>query len=224
MSLDRVWNVEAERDGECHLVIAGWAGRNKEEIERHIHELEELGVRRPRVTPLFYRVSADLLTSRPAIEVVGTDSSGEAEAVIIQREDALWVAVGSDHTDRKLETVGVTLSKQVCAKPVSSQMWRFDEVKTHWDQIVLRSYAHIGGKRRVYQEGTLAALRQPLDLVERYRAEGGRFEAGTAMFCGTVPVIGAFEHASRFEMELEDPVLKRSLKHAYDVNVLPIAD
>jgi hypothetical protein len=222
--LDRIWGVGEEREGECRLVIAGWAGRNQEEIERHIVELEELGVRRPRTTPLFYRVGANLLTSRPAIEVVGTDSSGEAEAVIIQREDALWVGVGSDHTDRKLETVGVTLSKQVCAKPVSSTLWRFDEVRAHWDQIILRSHAHIGGKRRLYQEGTLASLLQPLDLIERYRAEGGRFETGTAMFCGTVPVIGGFEHASRFEIELDDPVLKRTLKHAYDINVLPIAD
>lgn len=222
--MELVWGPDAAPEAKRDLIIAGWAGRNQDEIEHHIAELEALGVRRPRKTPLFYRVGASLLTTSPAIDVVGTSSSGEAEAVIVQRSDGLWVGVGSDHTDRKLETVGVTLSKQVCAKPISSALWHFDEVEQHWDKMILRSHAHIGGKRRLYQEGTLAALLEPVDLVNRYRAEGGTFGPGTAMFCGTMPVIGGFEHASRFEIELEDPILKRTLTHAYDVNVLPIAD
>ena len=50
------------------------------------------------------------------IEVSGPDTSGEVEYVLVQRPDGLWVTVGSDHTDRKAETVGVSLSKQLCAK------------------------------------------------------------------------------------------------------------
>ena len=38
---------------------------------------------------------------------------------------------------------------------------------------------------------------------------------------GIVPV-GGIRPATRFECELEDPVLKRSLRHAYDVIVLPV--
>ncbi len=42
------------------------------------------------------------------------------------------------------------------------------------------------------------------------------------MFGGTLGAIGGIRPASRFEMELEDPVLGRSLTHAYDIAVLPV--
>ena len=37
-----------------------------------------------------------------------------------------------------------------------------------------------------------------------------------------VGAIGGVRPATRFEMELEDPVLGRRLRHAYDVEVLPV--
>ncbi len=54
-----------------NLVIAGWTGRNQEAMEKHIRELEELGVARPKTTPIFYRVAASLLTTADAIQVSG---------------------------------------------------------------------------------------------------------------------------------------------------------
>jgi hypothetical protein len=44
------------------------------------------------------------------------------------------------------------------------------------------------------------------------------------MYCGTVAAIGGIRPATRFEMELEDPVLGRTLKHAYDINVLSVVN
>ena len=60
-----------------HLVIAGWTGRDRAAVEKHILELEELGVKRPASTPVFYRVAASLLTQAGTIEVPGETSSGE---------------------------------------------------------------------------------------------------------------------------------------------------
>src|SRR5262249_8055388 len=147
-----------------HLVIAGWTGRNQAALEAHIRELEALGVRRPKSTPIFYRVAASLLTTEDAIEVVGGHSSGEVEYVLYAFDDGLWVGVGSDHTDRKAETVGVTLSKQMCAKPVGRRLWRYDEVASHWDRLMLRSFVRQNGERRLYQEGAVAAMRAPDEL------------------------------------------------------------
>lgn len=45
---------------------------------------------------------------------------------------------------------------------------------------------------------------------------------GTLMFCGTPGAIGGIRPGTRFEMELKDPVLNRSLTHGYDVDVLPV--
>jgi hypothetical protein len=42
------------------------------------------------------------------------------------------------------------------------------------------------------------------------------------MFCGAIGAIGGIRPARRFEMTLEDPVVSRTLRHAYDVCVLPI--
>jgi hypothetical protein len=202
------------------LVIAGWTGRDLAALEKHIRELEAIGVKRPTTTPIFYRVAASLLTTGDAIEVLGDHSSGEVECVAYSFDDGLWIGLGSDHTDRKAEAVGVSLSKQMCAKPVSRDVWRFEDVAPHWDTLVLRSYVGVKSERRLYQEGSAVAMRP---LPELFRLYGDRDELpnGTAMFCGTLAVHGGITPAETFEMELDDPVLGRKITHSYRVQTLP---
>jgi len=202
------------------LVVAGWAGRDVAALEKHIRELEAIGVKRPKSTPIFYRVAASLLTTDDTIEVLGDRSSGEVECVAYSFDDGIFVGLGSDHTDRKAETVGVSLSKQMCAKPVSREIWRLEDVEPHWDALVLRSYVGVNGERRLYQEGSVAAM-QPLNELFRLYGGGERLAAGTAMFCGTLAVHGGITPAETFEMELEDPVLGRRIAHSYRVKTLP---
>jgi hypothetical protein len=201
-----------------NLVIAGWTGRDEAALKKHIRELEEIGVKPPKTTPIFYRVAATLFTHAEEIQVSGPDTSGEVEFVLVKTGNELRVAVGSDHTDRKAETIGVSLSKQLCAKPVSTESWLYEEVKPHWERLVLRSWIEENGKRVLYQEGTVDAMRSPEDLLSRY----GGLKSGEAMFCGTFAAKGGIRPSSSFEMELEDPVLRRKLKHAYRIQVLPV--
>jgi hypothetical protein len=202
------------------LVIAGWTGRNVAALEAHIKELEAIGVKRPKTVPIFYRVACSTLTTATFIEVMADKSSGEVEFVLFALEDGLWLGVGSDHTDRKAETIGVTLSKQLCAKPVSVTLWRYDEVKPHWDKLVLRSFVPDGGKRRLYQEGPVTNMRSPEELIGLYTG-GDKLAPGTAMFCGTFAVHGDISYSGTFDMELEDPVLGRKLTHGYKIVSLP---
>jgi hypothetical protein len=202
------------------LVIAGWTGRNVEALEAHIKELEAIGVKRPKSVPIFYRVACSLLTTAVAIEVMADKSSGEVEFVLFALNDGLWLGVGSDHTDRKAETVGVTLSKQLCAKPVGATLWRYDEVRPHWDKLKLRSFVPDGGRRRLYQEGPVTNMRSPEELIRLYTG-GDKLKAGTAMFCGTFAVHGEISYSGTFDMELEDPVLGRKLTHGYKIVSLP---
>ena len=231
-TLARVLNAPTEAGGgrvalngeDCvveRLVIAGWTGRNSEQVEAHIRELEELGVPRPEKTPTFYRVAASLLTQASEIQVAGAKSSGEVEPVLVATGRSLWVGVGSDHTDRRVETYDVTVSKQVCAKPVGTEFWAYDEVAAHWDLLRLRAYAHENGSRVVYQEGSLAAIRAPEDLLARYADESEGLIAGSMMFCGTLAVRGRIRYADAFTIELEDPVQGRAISHTYAVQVLP---
>lgn len=202
-------------------VIAGWTGRDSEGVEKHIRELEKLGIQRPASTPIFYRVAAVRLTTAGEIQVVGEKTSGEVEVVLLQLDGQLWVGVGSDHTDREVETYGVTVSKQVCDKPVAPDLWPYAEVVEHWDQLALRSYALMGNKRELYQEGTVASLLPPTDLIARY-TQGASLPDGTLMFGGTLATLGDVQPSRRFEFELEDPVLKRRITHGYDIRTLPI--
>ncbi|WP_029684697.1 DUF2848 domain-containing protein [Tatumella saanichensis] len=204
-----------------HLVIAGWAGRDKDAVMHHIRELEALGVPAPGAVPLFYRVAAQQLTQDGVLEVVGEQTSGEAEPFIFFTQGEWWVSLASDHTDRQLETVSVALSKQVCIKPVAAMAWRMSEVLEHWDSLQLSSQIKEQGEWVNYQQGTLAALLPPGDLIERYSAikEAGE---GLAISCGTLAALGGIRPANEFRMELYDPVLKRTISHQYTTECLPV--
>ncbi|WP_250514588.1 DUF2848 domain-containing protein [Caballeronia sp. INDeC2] len=222
------FNIEA-RDGTTAraisidtLVIAGWTGRDTEAMEKHIRELEALGIRRPAYTPVFYRVAADRLGPAATMQVTGEESSGEAEFVLVKDGGEVYVGVASDHTDRQVETYGITVSKQMCDKPCANTLWRLSEVAGHWDELLLRSYATIDGERVLYQEGKVTAMRSPDDLLNEFARRGGDFVDGTAMLCGTLAAIGGIRPAQRFETVLEDPVLERTLRHAYEIETLPV--
>ena len=208
-------------DAVDHLVLAGWAGRDQAAVEAHIRELEALGAPRPSRTPVFYRVAASLLTTSRAIEVVGSESSGEVECVIVVRADGVWVGIGSDHTDRGLERSSVALSKQLCSKVVAPTLWRFDDLLPHWDRVQLRSWAHRSGRRELYQDGTLAQILPPKELLSMYADFATPIMAGGVLFSGTLPTIREIAPADEFEMELFDPVLNRRLRHDYRITVLP---
>ena len=203
------------------LVIAGWTGRDVAALNHHIEELKALGVMPPSKVPIYYRVGAHLLTQAPTVQVLGDDSSGEVEPVLIAAAGRLWVTIGADHTDRKVESYGIAVSKQMCAKPVGTVAWRFEEVEPHWDKLMLRSFIEEGGKRVMYQEGPLAKIREPRGLIGGWQGNP-RLPEGVAMFLGTMPAIGAIRSSQRFEMELEDPVLGRKITHGYRVQSLPI--
>jgi Protein of unknown function (DUF2848) len=202
-------------------VIAGWTGRDPVARDKHIAELEAIGIARPATTPIYYRVSVRRLTTEDSIEVSGGDSSGEVEFVLIGWQGRVFVGVGSDHTDRKVETYSVTVSKQMCDKVMAPVLWELEDVAGHWDQLILRSFAWIGGARVLYQEGTLDNMLSVAELVRR-GFQDGKLPDGCAMFGGTFAAKGGIRPASRFEYELEDPVLKRCIRHAYDVIELPV--
>jgi Protein of unknown function (DUF2848) len=202
-------------------VVAGWTGRDPVARDKHIAELEAIGIARPATTPIYYRVSARRLTTEDEIEVCGSDSSGEVEFVLIGWQGRIFVGLGSDHTDRKVESYSVTVSKQMCDKPIASVLWELEEVIDHWDRLILRSHAWIGGKRELYQEGTLEAMLPVSELLARGFADG-KLPDGCAIFGGTFAAKGGIRPASRFEFELEDPILKRIIRHAYDVIELPV--
>lgn len=99
---------------------------------------------------MFYRTSVTRVTTGDSIEVLGEESSGEVEFVLLQHAQELWLGVGSDHTDRKVETYDVGVSKQMCEKPIAPTWWAFRDVADraftttpfvhdHWEEVYLMS-------------------------------------------------------------------------------------
>ena len=205
------------------LVIAGWTGRDQAAIDAHIKEMKEWGVAGPPRTPIYYRVAASLLTTTNEIQVIGRESSGEAEFMLFNVDGRILLGTGSDHTDRKAESVGITLAKQMCAKVAAPEVWEFSDVEAHWDELIIRSWATLAGDRVLYQEGNVTVMRHPRELMELYTERTGiSFGPGFAMYGGTFAAIGGIRWADEFEFAIEDPILKRRISHSYELKSLPI--
>lgn len=202
------------------LVIAGWAGRDRQAIEHHIEELAAIGVPRPSQVPLYYRVAANQLCQGQEVQVVGNDTSGEAEAFVFAHESQLFISLASDHTDRDLERHSVALSKQICVKPVARDAWSLNSVVDHWDELVLRSWIEEDGQTVLYQDGKMAQLLRPEELITGCFGAAG-LPQDAAMTCGTVAVQGDIRPSSVFSMEIHDPVLDRRIAHSYVITALP---
>jgi hypothetical protein len=204
------------------LIIAGWAGREQAGIDEHIEELKAIGITPPSSTPLFYRVAADQLTTAATIQVLGGESSGEVEVVLIGTPQGTLVSIGSDHTDREAEAWSVAHSKQVCAKPVSRQVWTLESVIDHWDQLTMASYATFNGEEVLYQQGGVTGLLHPQELLRRFGLDQPQLAPGQAMLCGTLPVIGGVRPSEAFRVVLEDPVTGRKIEHFYNTKTLSV--
>lgn len=201
-----------------HMINAGYTGRDQAAVQAHIDELKAKGIPAPEKTPVYFTKFADKLTQESSFEVLDeTDHSGEAEFVLLFDKGDVYVGVGSDHTDRKLETIDIPKAKQIYFNTISKDLWRLSDVADHWDKIILRSWIKVNGERTLFQEAALDAMLDVDDLIVRVRALLADPEdtQGLVIYSGTVASIFKADYSPYFETELEDPVLGRKLRNAY---------
>jgi Protein of unknown function (DUF2848) len=198
------------------LVIAGYTGRDQDEVRRHVEELLAHGVPAPRRVPTLFVNTVDRLTTATEIEVLGSETSGEAEPVLLQHRGRLYVAAGSDHTDRELEKSGFTFAKQAGPKILSREVWPYEEVREQWDQVVLRGATP---SRPSYQLGRLGDLLRPEDLRALMAARLGGDTEGLVLFGGTLAIADGegFALGAPFTATLDDPLTGRMLRCDYTV-------
>ncbi len=202
-------------------VLCGYTGRDQEAVKRHIEELRNEGVPPPPSVPTLYPKRAQDITTGGEICVVGAETSGEVEFVLIRAGGEILVGVGSDHTDRELERLDIPKSKQVCPCVLSAELWRYEDIRGHWDDLEMRSWVWINGTKVPYQESRVSALLPPaalFDLVDR-RVTGGL--DGLLIYSGTTPVLtDRMVYSRRFAAALVDPRLNRTLGIDYAVKRL----
>ena len=201
------------------LIVAGWTGRDEAALNHHIEELAAIGVPRPSSVPVFYRNAATNIVQTDRLEVLGPDTSGEVEPVIVALDDGLWIGrrLGSHRPQGRDDGHRAVEAAVRQGDGPDAVAFRRDHraLGSDHDPLVRDDRR----RRTLYQEGPLAAMRHPDDLIARY---GKALAPKTIMFCGTLGAQGGIRPASRFEMELDDPVLKRRMTHAYDVVDLPV--
>ena len=203
------------------LVCGGWVGRDRKGLQAHIDELVHMGVPAPQRIPIYMRLSTYLLTTDDEVTAISDKSSGEVEYVLLISGNETWVSVGSDHTDRDVETKSIPGSKQMYAKCLPPECWPYSEVKDHWDRLILRCWVTSGAERSLYQEAPLSAILSPQEMLENMPREGIDRKEGLVLFSGTIPTKGGVIFGESYELEMEDPVLKRKIRHYYRVIILP---
>lgn len=201
-----------------HIINAGYTGRDQAAVQAHIDELKEEGIPAPDHTPTYFPKFFDRMTQDNVFEVLDeTDHSGEAEFALLFQGGKIYVGTGSDHTDRKLEGVDIPKAKQVYPNTISRELWNLSDVIGHWDQLILRSWVRVDGKKVLFQEATLDAMLDPSDLIQRVKAllADPNSTDGLVVYSGTVAAIAKVPYSDYFEAEIEDPVLKRKLSQHY---------
>jgi len=204
------------------MVNAGYVGRDQEEVQRHVIELASKGIPAPKTTPTLYPVITRTLLTDSEIEVYSGETSGEVEYVLlIEKERKIYVGVGSDHTDRHLEETDIPRAKQICPNLISETVWPLEEVKDHWDELEIMSRVTKNGEEILYQKGQLGLILHFEDLMDFVRTKIPGPLDGTVIFSGTLGTLtGGVNHGERFEVELRDPNLGRTLGFGYAIRPL----
>lgn len=164
--------------------------------------------------PRCYPIALHALSTDDELLVQTDRTSGEVE-IVIHVGDEIRVGVGSDHTDRALETVTIPGSKQACANHLAPVFWSYAEMRETWDACVLRSW--VDG--RLYQEVGVDAFLKPEDLLALLRERvNGVPEKDFIVYCGTiVSVDKALGFGSEWRYAIEDPTDHRQIEATYRV-------
>ena len=213
-----------------------YASRDVEATESYLKEVRSNGYLVHETAGVCFR-SRYLLTNEDAIEVQGPQTTGEAEFVAIRHQGSIYVAPGSDHNDRSLNELWTSMlgkisdtakTKQMVPAVVARDAWLYDDLKGHWDEIVVKSSVTVSGQSVPYQEfklGELLDLEYYLDSASWLQQDGSVLLGGSGSMVPNVPEnvyqgqIG-FEGVifpADFHFEMIDPVLDRSLAHGYDI-------
>ncbi|KQL54293.1 hypothetical protein AN964_12850 [Heyndrickxia shackletonii] len=206
-----------------NVYCIGYAGRNMEKTMEHIVELEKIGVPRPPEIPTLYPIRRNSLNQTGEIQVLGGESSGEAEIVLVfgDVKDEVYITVGSDHTDRSLETIDINQSKQICDKPLANKAWNLNEVMDHWDDLILTSQVYIEGQWHEYQNAKIDEI-IPLNEIKAFLNKKNISMKNCVIFSGTVPLLEGFKYGSRFRMAFIDKVRNEEIQAEYAITRLDL--
>jgi 4-hydroxyphenylacetate 3-monooxygenase len=197
-----------------HAVVAGYTGRDPKAVQHHIDELAAIGVAPPPEVPMFYRMDSHLFDTSGEHDTSNNLTSGEIEPLYIRHDGKYYLGIGSDHTDRDIEAQDIGDSKRACPKPIASEVIEVPSLEDlDLDQCTARSW--VDGE--LYQEGSLAGLRKPADVVEKLLTRTDIGDSDFMCLGGTLPLLkGKFVDGTSWKVELSFPDGTR-IEHNYKI-------
>lgn len=200
----------------------GFTIRDAAKMQAHLDEVAKEGVPPPATDnpPIIFPISPWAWLTSPECTVQTSHTSGEVEIFLADTEEGLLIGVASDQTDRKLEAIDIPCSKQVAPNIVAPNLWRWEDLADHWDECTLDSWVTKNGTRSHYQHASTSEFWTPPEMVASLQ---GRIPAGRPRLfvSGTVVSLGAeLIYGDQWEISLTDPVMKREIRHSYQVIVL----
>ena len=164
--------------------------------------------------PRIYPIGLHALETSNTVYVQSAQTSGEVE-IVIHVGDKIHVGVGSDHTDRALETVSIPGSKQACVNHLAPVFWDWDDIANSWDDCIMRSWVD----DRLYQEVAVSKFLSPPDILAILRERVNNLPVMNYMvYCGTyVSVDKALGYGNIWRYQLAAPKLNRQIDAQYDV-------
>ena len=204
------------------MVNAGFTGRDQDEVQHHLDELSAKGIDVPDSTPLLYPVIPNTLSVAPEIQVYGGETAGEIEYVLfVKNETEIYVGIGSDHTDRKLEEHDIPRAKQITPNLISPLVWKLEDVADHWDSLSMECSVKKDHEEFLYQRGSLGLLMSPKELLTFVSEKVEGPLKNIVIFSGTVKMeTEAFVYADSFSGKLIDPKLNRCIGFDYKIKPL----
>lgn len=199
----------------------GFTIRDREKMQAHLDEVEGVHVDWPPRPPIIFPISAWATLTDEDVPVQFDRTSGEIEIVTVVDGDELLVGVGSDHTDRALEATNIPWGKQVAPNILAPTLWRWEEVKDHWDEVLLESTIDSGNGPELYQKAGVAEFWTPQEMVDSVKGRIVEVPGVRMFFSGTVVSVDAklnFGHI--FTMKMIDPVTERTIEHTYRITQL----
>jgi hypothetical protein len=205
-----------------NLIVMGFTPRDEKLLKELFTALRKIGGDIPDKTPMTYPLSAELLTTKEEIFVVGNDTNGEVEYLIISFKGDIYIGVGSDHADKNIESLNIHKSKQLCAKHMCKEVWKWSEVKDHWDKVVLESRYIVNGVEELYQKNIAEVMLRPENIIqsveEFYHKKISDFDC--VIFSGSIPTLNGFRFGEHFQYSLFDPVINRKISSGYSIKKL----
>lgn len=200
------------------LFCLAFAGRTKEAREAHAQDVSQNVLSSEEPTLGFIPVSAMLITQDEAIEVMGALTAGEVEFVLFVSGGKIFVTVGSDHADRRLEELQSDLAKQVCAKPIASHAWRYEDVSANWDMLQMKSETFSDGAWHYSQRAGVNVLLHPDDILNEIKSRNLPLEDGCVYYCGTIALEGGkFWYGDKYRVTLSMPDSDVAITREYDI-------